>query len=36
MKNFKRNLNLAISKTIEAKGKDLEQIMEADLLSDFE
>lgn len=36
IKNFKRNLNLAISKTIEAKGKDLKQIMEADLLSDFE
>ena len=36
MKNFKRNLNLAISKTIEAKGKDLEQIMEADLIGYFE
>lgn len=36
MKNFKRNLNLAISKTIEAKGKDLEQIMEVDMLSDLE
>ena len=27
MKNFKRNLNLAISKTIEAKGEDLKSVM---------
>lgn len=36
IKNFKRNLNLAISKTIEAKGKDLGQIMEENMASDFE
>lgn len=36
IKNFKRNLNLAISKTIEAKGKDLGQIMEENIASDFE